>query len=341
MLKKIRFYALYVPAAIFFIFNSYQAYGDLDVKLPFVKAEKKVLRLAHCLSKNSPYDKGARRFAELVEAYTQGELKVRIIPECKLGTEQEIAKMCYIGALDVALLAVNNTSMWYPPLDIYTMPFIFRDREHAEKVLFGPVGKEIEKNYLNVCNMRIISWFEWGDRAIFNNKRAIKSPENLVGIRIRVPKNSVMIDTYNALGATAIAINWGSLYSELQQNLVDGLEGPPQGMIDMKFYDFLHYYSYISVFYGLADVIINETVFQKLSKENQAAIIKAGREAGEYQRWLSKISHSKGLNELAKLGVKVNIIQDKRAFVQKVMPVWDKYRKKIGDKWFDAIINSR
>ena len=87
--------------------------------------------------------------------------------------------------------------------------------------------------------MRIISWFEWGDRAIFTNARAINKPEDLDGIKIRVPKNPVMVDTYNQLGATATAIDWGELYSALQQGLADGLEGPPQGMIDMKFYDFL------------------------------------------------------------------------------------------------------
>lgn len=331
-----------IVAAVAFMFTPQQAVsGGLDVDIPYIKSLAKTLRLAHGLPEGSPYDKGARRFAELVNQYTRGEIKVKIFASAQLGKEQTTAKMCQTGTLDLSLQAVNNSTMWYKPLDIYIMPFIFRDRLHVNKVLFGPVGQKLENEFTKVSNMRIVSWFEWGDRSIFNNKRAINQPSDLKGIKIRVPKNKVMVDTYNTLGATAAAIDWGELYSALQQGLADGLEGPPQGMIDMKFYDFLKYYSYINVFYGLADVVINEKVFQGLSKENQAAVLRAGKEAGEYQRWLSTVSHIDGLANLTKLGVKVNKASQRQAFVDKVRPVWVKYRKKLGNELFDAILNTK
>ena len=186
-----------------------------------------------------------------------------------------------------------------------------------------------------------MSWFEWGDRAIFNKVRPINKPEDMKGIKIRVPKNPVMVDTYNAFGAVSTAIDWGELHSALQQGLADGLEGPPQGMIDMKFYDFLKFYSYINIYYGLSNIIMNEKLFQSLSKENQEAILKAGREAGEFQRWISTVSHVDGLERLTKLGVKVNVVKDRQAFVDKVKPVWDKYKQQIGEKWFDSIVNTK
>jgi len=331
-----------IVAAVAFMFTPQQAVsGGLDVEIAYIKPLKKTLRLAHGLPEGSPYDKGARRFAELVNQYTRGEIEVKVFASAQLGKEQTTAKMCQTGTLDLSLQAVNNSTMWYKPLDVYIMPFIFRDRVHVNKVLFGPVGQKLENEFIKVSNMRIVSWFEWGDRSIFNNKRPINQPSDLKGIKIRVPKNRVMVDTYNALGATAAAIDWGELYSALQQGLADGLEGPPQGMIDMKFYDFLKYYSYINVFYGLADVVINEKVFQGLSKENQAAVLRAGKEAGEYQRWLSTVSHIDGLANLVKLGVKVNKASQRQAFVDKVQPIWVKYRKKLGDDLFDAIINTK
>jgi len=331
-----------IVAAVAFMFTPQQAVsGGLDVDIPYIKSLAKTLRFAHGLPEGSPYDKGARRFAELVNQYTRGEIEVKVFASAQLGKEQTTAKMCQTGTLDLSLQAVNNSTMWYKPLDIYIMPFIFRDRVHVNKVLFGPVGQKLENEFIKVSNMRIVSWFEWGDRSIFNNKRAINQPSDLKGIKIRVPKNKVMVDTYNTLGATAAAIDWGELYSALQQGLADGLEGPPQGMIDMKFYDFLKYYSYINVFYGLADVVINEKIFQGLSKENQAAVLRAGKEAGEYQRWLSTVSHIDGLANLAKLGVKVNKASQRQAFVDKVKPVWAKYRKKLGDELFDAILNTK
>jgi len=315
--------------------------ASLTVEVPYIKPVKHTLRLAHGLPPGSPYDLGSRRFAELVKEYTRGEVEVKVFPAAQLGTEQVTTKMAQLGTLDLSLQAVNNTTMWYRPMDIYIMPFIFRNREHVDKVLFGPVGQKLEKEFIKAGGIRVVSWFEWGDRAIFNKVRPINKPDDLKGIKIRVPKNPVMVDTYNTLGANATAIDWGELYSALQQGLADGLEGPPQGMIDMKFYDFLKYYSYISVFYGLADLIMNENVFQKLSAENRSAILAAGKEAGAYQRWISTVSHVDGLQKLTKLGVSVNKVENRQAFVDAVKPVWAKYRKKLGDEWFDAIVNTK
>lgn len=330
-----------VIMAVFITLPIQASSDEGKIEVPFIKPVKQTLRFAHGLPPDSLYDKGAKRFAELVKQYTRGEVEVTIFASAQLGGEQTTAKMCSLGTLDISLQAVNNTSMWYRPLDIYIMPFLFRDREHVNKVLFGPLGKKIEKEYIEASKMRIISWFEWGDRAIFTNAKAINKPEDLNGIKIRVPKNPVMVDTYNQLGATATAIDWGELYSALQQGLADGLEGPPQGMIDMKFYDFLEYYSYINVFYGLADLLINEKVFQALSEENQQAILQAGQEAGAYQRWLSALSHVEGLAKLAELGVKVNKVEDRQAFIDKVGPVYEKYRKKIGVELFEEVVNTK
>ncbi len=312
--------------------------ADTSVDITYIKPVKHKLRLAHGLPVDSLYDRGCQRFAELVNIYTGGEIEVHIFPLAELGTEQETTKMVRLGRLDLSLQAVNNTTMWYRPMDIYIMPFIFRDRTHAEHVLFGPVGQKMEKEYIEASDMRIVSWFEWGDRSIFNKIRPINKPEDLKGIRIRVPKNPVMIDTYNTLGAIAVAIDWGHLYDALKEDLADGLEGPPPGMVDMKFYDFLTYYSYINVFYGLADMVMNEALFQSLSPENQEAILKAGKEAGKHQRWLSARSHLLGLQKLSQLGVKLNKVEDKQAFVDKVKPVWEKYKEIFGQALFDAVI---
>lgn len=312
-----------------------------EIKVPYIKDTKKVLRLAHGLTAGSPYDLGANRLAELVDIYSRGEIKVKIFPNAQLGKEQDTAKDVQLGTLDMALVAINNSSMWYRPLDIFIMPFIFRDREHANAVLNGPVGKELLENYRKASGIRIISVFEWGDRAIFNKVQPINRPDDLKGVKIRVPKNPVMVDTYNAFGANATAIDWGELYSALQQGLADGLEGPPQGMIDMKFYDFLKYYSYVNVWYGLSVVLMNDKAFNSLSAEDQRAILRAGDEAGTYQRWVSTVSHLNGLSKMRELGVKVNVVANRQAFVDRVKPVWDKYKGAIGEEWFDKVVSTK
>jgi TRAP-type transport system periplasmic protein len=311
-----------------------------SVDLPYVQNTQKTMRLAHGVVTGSPYDLGAKRFAELVDTYTRRAIQVKVFPSAQLGVEQNTAKDVQLGTLDFTLVAINNASMWYKPLDVAVLPFIFRDRTHVNAVFSGPVGQELLENYRKASGIRIISIFEWGDRGIINKTRAIEKPEDLKGIKVRLPKNAVMLDSYNALGATTTAIDWGELYAALQQGAADGLEGPPQGMIDMKFTDFLKYYSYVPVFYGVSVVLMNDTSFSALPKEHQEAILRAGREAGEYQRWISAVSHVDGLANLQKAGVKVNVPK-LDPFIAAVKPVLDKYKSEIGEDWIKKVVEAK
>jgi tripartite ATP-independent transporter DctP family solute receptor len=308
--------------------------------IPYVQTPKKTFRLAHGLPPGSPYDLGAKRFAELVEVYSRGVLKVDVFPSAQLGAEQATAKDVQLGTLDMAIVPTNNASMWYKPLDIFNMPFIFVDRHHVDRIVRGPTGKEIFEEYRKASGNRIISIFEWGNRALMNNIRPINAPADMRGIKFRVPKNSVMVDTYQALGANPTAIDWGDLYGALQQKVADGLEGPPQGMIDNKFTDFLKYYSYVDPFFGVVLIIVNDKIFSSLTPEDQKALTQAGFEAGEYQRWISAKSHVNGLAALQKAGVTVNMVANRKPFVDAVKPIWDKYRPIIGEKWFTAFVDA-
>lgn len=310
------------------------------VDLPYVQKTQKTMRLAHGVVPGSPYDLGAKRFAELVEIYTRRAIQVKVFPSSQLGLEQNTAKDVQLGTLDFTVVAINNATMWYKPLDVTVLPFIFRDRQHVDAVFNGPVGKELLENYRKASGVRILSRFEWGDRGIINKTRAIEKLDDMKGIKIRLPKNSVMLDSYSALGATTTAIDWGELYAALQQGAADGLEGPPQGMIDMKFTDFLKYYSYVPVFYGVTVMLVNDKSFQALPKEHQDAIERAGREAGEYQRWLSTVSHVEGLANLQKMGVKVNV-PSLEPFRAAVKPVWEKYKTEIGDEWIKKVVEAK
>lgn len=307
---------------------------------PYVEKPIKTLRLAHGLPPGSTYDVGAQRFAELVEVYTHRALQVKVFPSAQLGLEQATSKDVQLGTLDFTVVAINNATMWYKPLDVTVLPFIFRDRHHVNAVFDGAVGKELLENYRKASGVRIVSRFEWGDRGILTKVRAVEKPADLKGIKIRLPKNSVMLDSYSALGATTTAIDWGELYAALQQGAADGLEGPPQGMIDMKFTDFLKYYSYVPVFHGVSVMLMNDKSFEKLSKEHQDAILRAGREAGEYQRWVSAVGHVDGLERLKKANVKVNQ-PDLKPFVDMVKPVWEKYKGEIGAEWIDKVLAAK
>lgn len=208
LLLPIFFFCLVFPGMSEFAF----AKEDLKIKIPYIKETKHVLRIAHggIANMEIPVHRASVLFAELVDTYTRGEVNINIYPNSQLGSEEVTAKMVNLGTLDMTLLSINNATQWYPPMNVYMMPFIFRDRDHVNKVIYGPVGRELEENYLKASKMRIIDWLEWGDRCPLTRSRAINTPADMKGLKMRTPKNPVMIDTYNALGAISTAINWGS-----------------------------------------------------------------------------------------------------------------------------------
>ena len=304
----------------------------------YVQTPQKTFRLAHGNAPGSPYDLGANRFAELVEVYSRGAMKVDVYPAAQLGGEQAVAKDVQLGVIDMTAVPTQNASMWYKPMDVFVLPFLFKDRFHVDAVVEGPIGEKLFEEYREASGVRVISVFEYGNRAPMNNVRPITTPADFAGIKFRVPKNDIMVDAYQALGANPTAIDWGDLYGALQQGVADGLEGPPQNMIDAKFFDFLKYYSYVDPFFGVVIMIMNDDIFNSLTEEEQAIILRAGSEAGQYQRWVSAKSHVDGMERLKEKGVEVNIVADRQPFMDAVKPVVDKYKPEIGAELVDQVM---
>ena len=304
----------------------------------YVQTPQNTFRLAHGNAPGSPYDLGANRFAELVEVYSRGAMKVDVYPAAQLGGEQAVAKDVQLGVIDMTAVPTQNASMWYKPMDVFVLPFLFKDRFHVDAVVEGPIGEKLFEEYREASGVRVISVFEYGNRAPMNNVRPITTPADFAGIKFRVPKNDIMVDAYQALGANPTAIDWGDLYGALQQGVADGLEGPPQNMIDAKFFDFLKYYSYVDPFFGVVIMIMNDDIFNSLTEEEQAIILRAGSEAGQYQRWVSAKSHVDGMERLKEKGVEVNIVADRQPFMDAVKPVVDKYKPEIGAELVDQVM---
>ena len=311
--------------------------AEANTDIAYVQSPQKTFRMAHALTEGCPYDMGARRFAELVETYSHGRLEVKVFPNAQLGNEVDTAKNVQLGMIDFALVPVNNMSMWYRSVDVATLPYMFRDRNHVEKFLNGPVGQELFDNYRKASGVRVISFFEWGDRAIGTKKKLVKSPADMKGLKIRTPKNPIIIDTYQALGAIPTAIDQGELYQALQQGLADGLESPANGIVDMKWYDFLRCYTHTSVIFGVATIITNDKTFQALPPEDQSILLRAGKEAGDYQRWVSAKAHVTGIERLRKEGVEIYIVEDDTPFREAVKSVYAKYEGIIGKDWIEKV----
>ncbi|MBW2146989.1 MAG: TRAP transporter substrate-binding protein [Deltaproteobacteria bacterium] len=296
----------------------------------FAKKPKYILNFGHCVPEDHPYHIGAVRFQEAAAARSDGELKIEIFPNFQLGSEQEQYKACQMGTQDIALGAINNAAPFWPPFNVFIMPYLFRSLEHAWAVADGPVGKELKEKFLKNTGLRTIALFDLGFRSLSNSKRPITKPADLKGVLFRVPKNPVMVETTKAMGADAIPMAWSEVFNALKQGVVDGQDTPPAVTLSMKFYEARQkYYSLTKHFYAYAITLMSEKKYQSLPPHIQKALDLAARDAELYQRGYSVRFTEGSIAALEAHGMKVNDIPDRSAFVKAVEPVWAKFTKEI------------
>jgi tripartite ATP-independent transporter DctP family solute receptor len=321
-----------------FLFFSYAMTGSVSAKFP--KQPKYTLKLGHCVPEDHPYHIGAVRFKEAAAFYSGGELKIDLFPNFQLGSEQEQYKAVQMGTEDISIGAINNAAPFWPPFNVFIMPYLFKSFEHAWNVADGPVGADLKKAFLEKTGMRTIALFDLGFRSLSNCKRPIHKPEDLKGILFRVPKNPVMVETTRAMGAEAIPMAWSETFNALKQGVVCGQDTPPGVTLAMKFYEARQkYYSLTKHFYAYAIVLMNEKKYQSLPASIRNALDKAIREAELYQRGYSVRYAEGALAALDRHGMKVNDIRDRTPFVKAVEPVWEKFSKDVPGlkSWGDKI----
>ena len=148
------------------------------------------------------------KFAELFKEKTGGKHKLRLFPNGQLGSEQDTVNEAAIGTLDFSILAINNITPFSPTVGIFTLPYVILSLDEAIKLTQGEVGKELTENTLRDAGVRIIGWTYSGFRVLSNSKKPIKTLEDLKGVIVRVPKNEIMIATYNAWGVNPTPMAW-------------------------------------------------------------------------------------------------------------------------------------
>jgi len=231
-------------------------------------------------------------------------------------------------------------SNFEPIIGVFDLPFIFTTREQTYAILDGPIGEKVAKKVENV-NLVILAYWENGFRHITNNVRPIHTPDDLKGLKIRVPESPVSIDTFKALGALPTPISFGELFSALQLGVVDGQENPLAHLIESRFYEVQKHCSLTSHLYTAEPLLISKLVWDKLTSEQQKALKEAAIEAGAYERNLSAERDKQYLQEAKNKGVQFVEDPDIPAFKKAVQPVYDKYGPKFGDIFNEIIAASK
>lgn len=287
-------------------------------------AQAETLRLAHGLADNHPVHKAMVRFAELAQQKTKGEIEIKIFPNGTLGGERETLEQVQNGVLEMTKASASPLETFSPEYKVFNLPFVFRDKAHFFKVLDGQVGTSI----LNASKSRGfigLTFYDAGARS-FYAKKAINTPDDLKGMKIRVQQSPTTIKMVQALGASPTPMAWGEVYPALQAGVVDGAENNVTALTTGR-------HGEVSKFYSLTEhqmvpdvLVISSAKWDSLKKPLQDALREAAHESFVYQRQLWAEAEKTEAAAAEKMGVKFST-PSKAAFVTKVKPMMDEERK--------------
>ena len=297
------------------------------------------IRLGHTGSPDHHFQVISKRYADLVEERTDGNVKISVYPSDSLGKQVELVEGTFIGTNDMVLTSDAVLSNFVPEVGIINLPFIFRDPEHVRQVLDGEVGDALSDK-VEPQGAVVVGWWENGFRHITNSKQPITEPEDLAGMKLRVPEGPIFVDSFETLGANATPIAFTELYSALQLGVVDGQENPPAHILTQKFYEVQDYASRTGHIYLSSPVLINKALLERMPQEYQQVMLDTGRElAAEHTRMVVSEEDAQW-EEIKGFGMEVNDVE-KEPFVEATKPVIEKYRGVFGPELIDQIISSK
>jgi TRAP-type transport system periplasmic protein len=280
------------------------AMSALIAYAPGSHSEPITLSFGHPVQTSHPAHIAAVQFANRVEQRTNGEIKIEIFPAAQLGSESEMLERVRLGAIDVDLFAANYLIKYEKAFAVTVMPYLFDSYEHAHRVLDGPamdwLGPLAEKQ-----GVIILSNWEWGFRNITNSKRPINTPEDLRGLKIRVPPAMELEATMASLGATASKIGFNEVYLALSQGVVDGQESPLDVIYYTKLYEVQKHLALTRHAYYSTIHIISAKTWAKLTPEQQTILREESKAAGEAMRKMVIAAEDDLIAKLEMAGMKV------------------------------------
>jgi tripartite ATP-independent transporter DctP family solute receptor len=289
--------------------------------------QKMVLKATDVHPLGYPTVEAVVRMGKKLEEATNGRLSIQMYPSMQLGGEKEMIEQAQVGALAIARVSVGPMGPIVPELNVFNMPFMFRDAAHMEKVIDGEIGQELLKKLTDhpTAGLVGLAWMNAGTRNVYNSKRPIKQVEDLKGLKIRMMGNPVFVDTMNALGGNGVAMGFDQLINAMQTGVVDGAENNEPTYATGQHYRYAKYFSNTGHLMIPEILVFSKRVFNSLSKEDQALIMKLAGEAQKEQRVLWYEMEKKSIEDMKKAGVEITEVADKKAFQDAVKPVWDKY----------------
>jgi tripartite ATP-independent transporter DctP family solute receptor len=297
------------------------------------------IKFAHVVNEKDAFHVAAEKFKELVEKNSKGEITVALFPNAKLGDERTLLERMKMGIVDSGIITTGPIINFVPSYGAIDLPFLFRDPEHAYKVLDGTIGQKLLAD-LESQGWKGLAFGERGFRNLTNSKRKVMTPEDIKGLKIRVMQNPVYVDSFKALGANAVPMAWTEVLTALQQGTVDGQENPLNVIMAFKLYEMQKYLSITRHAYAPAAILTSMSTWKKLTPAQQTITKKAAQDAAEFERAWDNRMEADWLKEVESKGMNVSK-PELKPFRDAVKPVYDQYTPKYGKNLIESIQNTK
>ena len=297
-----------------------------------------VLKIGYATSPTSHYGVGSTVFCEEMEKGTQGRYKCQQFPSSALGGEREQIEAVQLGTQDLVNTSTGPLGNFVPEVRIVDIPFLFRDYDHARKVMDGPIGQDLQKK-MAAKGLINLAWTENGFRHMTNSKRPLNSAEDAAGLKMRTMENKVHMDGYKTFGILPTPMPFPELFTALQQGTIDGQENPIPVILASKFSQVQKHLSLTGHVYSPAALILSPAVWNKLSAADKVVFTEAAKKGAAAQRKKVNDDEASGIAQLRAEGMQVIEKVNGESFRKAVAPAYANFAKEFGADKIAAIQN--
>lgn len=295
-----------------------------------------VLEFAALMAPDHPHVITHQYFADKVAEYSDGAVTVEVFPGGQLGHTQEVIVGMQLGDITMGKVATAFLTQTVPEVKVFDLPYLFKDRDHLFRVLNGEVGQKFNNEIFPKYGLKGLYYLDDGSRSIYADT-AVRSPEDMAGMKIRVMTSDIMIETINKMGGIGTPMAWPEVYTGLEQNIIDGAENSPVLFDVSKHWEVKKVYSLTEQFQAVCCAFVSMNTWEGLPDYAKEAIEKAAADAADFGRKKYVETEESAIEKLKSHGVQVIEDVDISAFRDRVQPVYDIYTEEQGTEILDMI----
>jgi tripartite ATP-independent transporter DctP family solute receptor len=301
--------------------------GSAAISRSVLAADAVVLKAADVHPLGYPTVEAVISMGKKLEQSTNGKLSIQMFAAMQLGGEKETIEQTQLGAIQLARISVGALGSVVPDLNVFNLPFLFRNTEHMEKVIDGDIGHELLDKVTANAQIGLIGlcWMDAGARSMYDVKKPIHAIEDLQGQKFRVMGNPMFVDMMNALGGNGVSMGYDQVFTALQTGVVDGAENNPPSFVFDNHYQVAKHFTLTEHLIIPEILVFSRRSWDGLPADDQALIKKFGGEAQLEERALWKKKEQEAFDKMKAANIDIIQIADKTPFQNAVKPIWDKY----------------